>query len=349
VENIQTESHPFFVGTYTNSESKGIYKYALNNDGTIEYIGLSAITENPSFLAYSADRRFLVAVQETDVDGKGAVKSFRVDKDSLIFISQSSSGGAHPCFVGVNKNGNVLAANYTSGNVGLLHLDENGKLDSLLDVQQHLGSGSTERQKEPHAHSVWFEPTDDSSIISVDLGTNQLWFSKIDEAQNLVPSDPLTLTMADGAGPRHLTFHPNGKWIYVLNELNNTITLVNKSNNDYEIAPSVATLPEDFTEFSKAADIHITSDGKFVYASNRGHESIAMFEVDKSKGTLLPIGYQEVKGKEPRNFSLSPNDKYLIVANQYTNNLVSFKRDSTTGLLTYVSEIKAPTPVCILF
>jgi 6-phosphogluconolactonase len=155
--------------------------------------------------------------------------------------------------------------------------------------------------------------------------------------------------MAEGAGPRHLTFHPNNKWIYVLNELNNTVSLVKEKNEAYEVDFSIATLPKDFTAFSKAADIHISKDGKFLYASNRGHESIVIYEVNPENGTLKTIGYQPVLGKHPRNFSLSPDEKYLLVANQDTNNIVSFKRDAKTGELTFVSEVAAPMPVCILF
>jgi len=346
----ENNTYLFFVGTYTDTESQGIYKYLLQKDGVLKRIGLVAMSDNPSFLAMSTDKRFLVAVNEINHESVGTVESFLITSDSLAFISRSSSGGAHPCFVTVNETGFVLTANYTGGNVGLLRMNKKGELTALLDVQLHTGSGTTERQKAPHAHSVWFE-ADNNNIISVDLGTNELWFSHLDTGlQKLVPSDPHKLRMNPGAGPRHLVFHPNRKWIYVVNELDCTVILLRKSNNGkYEKGVSVSTLPVGYTEPNTCADIHISSDGKFVYVSNRGHNTIAIFNVNAHDGSLNLIGYQPTCGNWPRNFSLSPDEKYLLVANQHTNNIVSFKRDKTSGLLKYVCQIEAPTPVCILF
>ena len=341
-------SYSFFVGTYTNTESQGIYKYVLQKDGVLKRLGLVAKLANPSFLTMSTDKKFLVAVSE--IENAGAVESFLITGDSLKFISRSASGGAHPCFVTINDNNFVLTANYTGGNVGLLKLNKRGELSDLLDVQQHIGKGTTKRQEAPHAHSTWFMP-DESIIISVDLGTNELWFSHLDsQLQKLIPSNQYKLKMSEGAGPRHLTFHPNGKWIYVVNELNGTVVLVQKSDNGiYKKGVPISTLPIDYTDTNKCADIHISSDGKFVYVSNRGHNSITIYNVNAGDGSLTSIGHHPTLGNGPRNFSLSPDDNYLIVANQHTNNIVSFKRDKITGLLTYISQIEAPTPVCILF
>ncbi|MCD6090077.1 MAG: lactonase family protein [Bacteroidales bacterium] len=347
--NQENNNYSFFVGTYTDGDSKGIYKYQLQQDGELKRIGLAVESVNPSFLAMSANKKFLLAVNEINQNGEGSVESFLIQEDSLVFISKRSSGGEHPCFVSVNKAGFVLTANYSSGNVGLLRLDNKGELTALLDVNQHLGSGINERQEAPHAHSIWFESGNDT-IISADLGTNELWFSHLDTIQQkLISIKPYKLSMAPGAGPRHIAFHPNGKWIYVLNELACTITLVEKVDNDqYKMGNSISTLPIDYKELNTSADIHITSDGKFLYASNRGHNSIVIYNVTND-GSLKIIGYQSTKGNGPRNFSLSPGDKYVLVANQYTNNIVAFKRDKTTGLLTYMSQIEVPSPVCILF
>jgi 6-phosphogluconolactonase len=339
----------FYTGTYTNNASKGIYKYELSGKGVLSKIGLVANTENPSFLAKSVDNKTLFAIDETDVDGTGFVKSFQIINDTLIEISKEKTGGAHPCFIDVNDKNYVLVANYSGGNVGLLKADTSGKLADLLNIQQHIGKGTTSRQEGPHAHSAWFHPTK-NEIISADLGTNQLWFSTIDEEKNeLVFRPQKTLQMAAAAGPRHLTFHPNNKWIYVLNELNNTISLVKEKEIDYYIDSSISTLPEDFSAYSAAADIHISKDGKFVYASNRGHDSIAIYEVNSENGSLKNVGFESVLGENPRSFSLSSDENYLVVANQNTNNLVSFKRDVRTGKLSFVSEIAAATPVCVLF
>ena len=283
---------PFYVGTYTNKDSKGIYKYSLSPKGELKKIGLVAKTKNPSFLAKTKNNKTLLAVNEINDNGTGKVTAFTIEKDSLRFINSQKSGGAHPCFITVNKKGDVLVANYTGGNIGLLKTDSYGKLSELLDIQQHIGKGTTERQEAPHAHSTWFHPTK-NEIISVDLGTNQLWFSKIDSIENkLVFSKSKTLNMAIGAGPRHLEFHPNNKWIYVLNELNNTVSLVKENENSFQIDATISTLPKGFSEFSSGADIHISKDGKFLYASNRGDNSIVIYEIDQKNGHLKLVNFE---------------------------------------------------------
>jgi len=339
----------FYVGTYTNGESEGIYKYQIDANGMLSKIGLVAKTDNPSFLAKTNDHKTLIAVEETDENGTGFVKSYAIEKDTLLFKSKSKSGGAHPCFITVNDKNQVLVANYTGGNVGYLQIDNRSGLTNLLAVQQHTGKGTTNRQQAPHAHSTWFHPTK-SEVISVDLGTNELWFSAIDAATNkLAFTNQQKLKFTDGAGPRHLTFHPNNKWIYVLNELNNTVALVKEKDETYFVDSSISMLPEGYATYTKGADIHISKDGKFLYASNRGHNSIVMYKVDAKNGRLKLVGFEDVKGANPRNFSLSPDNTFLVVANQDTNNIISFKRDVKTGTLTFVDQITAPNPVCILF
>jgi len=274
---------------------------------------------------------------------------FAIEKDTLIYKSTSKSGGENPCFVAVNHKNQVLVANYSGGNVGFLALNADGELSDLLFVQQHFGKGTTSRQEAPHAHSAWFHPKT-NDVISVDLGTNQLWFSKIDARnKELVFTNQKTLNMAEAAGPRHLVFHPNKNWMYVLNELNNTISLVTNNNGNYSIKTTVSTLPKGYEKYTKAADIRVSNDGKFLYASNRGHNSIAIFKVNLQNGDLVLVGFEPVKGANPRNFSLTLDDKFLLVANQDSNNIVSFKRDVETGKLSFVNEIQAPNPVCILF
>jgi len=334
----------FYIGTYTNDKSEGIYKYQLSPTGELKEIGLVAKTENPSFLAISSNGQFLIAVNENE---KGSVESYSIAKDSLNFITKSSSGGAHPCFVAINSDNYILTANYTGGNVGLLRLSPEGKLSELLFTQQHKGKGTTPRQEAPHAHSAWFEPSS-NNVFAVDLGTNELWISELNkDSSKLVLNKKLMMNKA--AGPRHLCFHPNSKWIYVVNELDCTVALVEKKeNNALELKESISTLPADYKDANTCADIHISDDGKFVYASNRGHNSIAIFGVTEN-GELQFLKHEPTKGDGPRNFALSPDGNYLIVANQKTNNLVSFQRDKTTGLLSFVNEIAAPTPVCIAF
>ena len=342
---IKKQGTEFYVGTYTNINSEGIYKYSLLDNGKIVLIGLAAKSENPSFLTKSADNRFLIAVNENK---EGTVESFKINDDSLKFINKSSSGGAHPCFVTANSAGYILVANYSSGNIGLLQVMSNGKLSPLLDVQQHFGEGTNERQKSPHAHSVWFNPAD-REIISVDLGTNELIFSAIDSKLNkFTPFTQNELKMDSGAGPRHLSFHPDGQWIYVVNELNSTVSLIKKDESDFTLKSSFTTLPENYTEENTCADIHISNDGRFLYASNRGHNSIAIFSIE-TDGKLLLLGHELTRGNGPRNFALSPDNNFLLVANQHSENIVAFKRDPETGRLEYISEVKAHAPVCILF
>ncbi len=335
----------FYVGTYTNGQSEGIYAYSLLDNGTIDSIGLVAITENPSFLTRGKAGRYLLAVNENE---EGTISSFEIQADRLEFINQQSSGGAHPCFVNTNEEGYVLVANYSGGNVGLMQMTENGALSKLLNVQQHAGRGTHARQDAPHAHSVWFDP-DGKTIISVDLGTNELIFSRIDtKTSKLVPFTQPKLQLDPGAGPRHLSFHPHQPWIYVVNELNSTVSLIKKEGDAYILTASFSTLPEGYAQDNTCADIHVSNNGRFLYASNRGHNSIAIFYIE-SNGNLALQGHETTRGDGPRNFALSPDNAFLLVANQHTNNIVSFKRDEKTGGLEFITEVKAHAPVCILF
>ncbi|WP_209319862.1 lactonase family protein [Ancylomarina longa] len=341
-------NYSFYVGTYTDTSSKGIYKVEMDSIGHMTMLSLQARSDNPSFLTFANNGNTLLAVNEINtVEGKGTVESYLVG-NSLKLISRRSSGGAHPCFVGANQEGIVLTANYTSGTNGLLKVDKDSKLSTLLDVQQHIGSGANKvRQDKAHAHSIWFVPNS-NLVIAVDLGTNELWISEIDRVNNKFRLKD-KLEMEDGAGPRHLAFHPNDKYIYVINELNNTISTVQiAADKTLSLLGSVSTLPNDFQGESFPADIHISSDGNFLYASNRGHNSIAIYKVSNG-GKLNSIGFESTLGDHPRNFSLSPDEKFLLVANQNTNNIVCFKRDKKTGLLTFVEELKVAKPVCILF
>ncbi|PKQ63867.1 6-phosphogluconolactonase [Labilibaculum filiforme] len=343
-------AYSFYLGTYTDGESEGIYKLTMDTAGHIEMLGLAATTNNPSFLAFANHQQTLLAVNEIRLDNDmGTVESYQIN-DSLKLISRKASGGAHPCFVTANNAGEVLTANYSGGNIGYLQVKKNGELSDLLAVQQHKGSGSVvNRQDRPHAHSVWFQPNS-NNIIAVDLGTNELWISSIDMASNkFKPAQQAKVSLAHGAGPRHLAFHPNGNFFYVINELDNTITTFSiSSSKEIKLVANVSTLPANFEGVSNTADLHISNDGKFLYGSNRGHNSIVIYEVQKD-GALKLVGHQPTRGDHPRNFSLSPDDKFLLVANKNTNNIVCFERNSSTGLLTFVDEVKASSPVCILF
>ncbi len=345
----------FYVGTYTNMKpleeggSEGIYHYTIDENGVLAKIGLAAKSANPSFLAKTSDNKYVVAVNEINTnEGNGTVESYVIEGDQLKKLSSSSSGGAHPCHISINSGGQVIVANYSGGNVGLLNISKNGTLSDLLNVQQHEGKGSHERQEAPHAHSSWFRP-DGRGVVSVDLGTNELWFSEI-KNNKFIPHQESKLAMNPEAGPRHIDFHPNGKFLYVLNELENRVGLVLlQKDGSYILGDTYSMLPDGFTDYSKGADIHLSRDGKFLYASNRGHNSIAIFEINETDGSLSMVGTESTKGDAPRNFQLALDDNYLVVANQNSDNIVCFKRDTKTGKLTYVSQVDAPAPVCLLF
>ncbi|MTI39408.1 lactonase family protein [Fulvivirga lutimaris] len=342
-EEVKTvAAYTFYVGSYTSDQSEGIYKFEMDSSGTLTNAGLVAKTENPSYLAVTADNKYLLAVNENEA---GTMESFNIKEDTLISINRTSTSGIHPCFITTNVNNMILTANYSSGNVALSKLNDKGEILPLLDLQQHEGSDTTDRQEGPHAHSAWFK---NNEVISVDLGANELWFSKIVNDKFEFAAQK-TLRMAGGAGPRHLAFHPAKEWIYVINELNGTVSQVVKSDSTYSIASTISTLPENTEEKNQSADIHVSADGKFLYASNRGPNTIAIFSIDQQGGGLSSVGFESTRGDWPRNFALSPDDKFLLVANERSDNIVVFERNRETGLLKFVSETEAYTPTCILF
>ncbi|MCU4155571.1 lactonase family protein [Carboxylicivirga sp. A043] len=339
----EQQGYAFYLGTYTDGDSKGIYQGFLNADGTMDSLNLVAETENPSFLSFAHHQKYLLAVGEVDVEGTGTVESYQVVDKGLKRLSSSISGGAHPCHLSVNETGDVLMANYSGGNVGWVKIDEQGVLSDLLYTAQHHGSSITSRQAAPHAHSIWF--MDKSHAVAVDLGIDQLLFYQLNDNQ-LLQTDSLMLEA--GAGPRHLAIHPNKEVLYVINELNSTVSVVAKAEGDWKLLSSISTLPDDYSNDSYCADIHISNDGRFLYASNRGHNSIAIYQIEEEGKNLKLIGHESVNGDWPRNFALTPDEHFLVVANQRSNNLVVFKRDEASGLLSFKSEIEASSPVCVL-
>lgn len=340
----ELKSYPFFLGTYTEGNSEGIYRGALNGDGSFDTLRLAVESSNPSFLCFANEQRTLLAVNELNIEGMGTIESYAMTRDGLKLISKSKSGGAHPCHLASNVKGDVLMANYSGGNIGYVSIDQTGEMSALQDVAQHYGQGPTERQTKSHAHSIWF--LDDEHAVAVDLGLDQLMFYHLME-NRLHKTDSLMLEV--GSGPRHLALHPNKRFMYVVNELNSTISVVAKHGDGWQYINSITTLPNDFDGESYCADIHISADGQFLYASNRGHNSLAIYQVNNEGGDLKLIAHESVRGDWPRNFALTPDNEFLVVANQRSNNLVAFKRDMQTGLLTHMNEQKAEMPVCVLF
>jgi 6-phosphogluconolactonase len=347
----------FFVGTYTEKGSEGIYRCGLDTEtGKLIDLKLVAKSDNPSFLALTKDGNYLLSVNET-IDPKGNkmgyIESFSVSTsgDKLIPVNKVSSGGAHPCYVSVNAERYVLAANYTGGSVALFMLGDKGKLSPAVDVQQHHGNGPDKlRQEGPHVHSAFFEPGTDRIFVA-DLGTDAVSVYHIDKVKpQLVPVSNPEIKLNPGSGPRHLAFHPKKKILYIVSELSNSVSAISLNmDGSYTTIETVTAIPADYKKKNACADIHISNDGRFLYASNRGLNTIAIFAVDQESGKLKIIAQEPTKGENPRNFTLSPDENYLLVANQTTQNIVSFKRDKNTGKLTYIDQIQAHVPVCLLF
>ena len=346
----------FYVGTYTEGGSEGIYTFSLDPaTGKLQDNGLAAKTNNPSFLALTTNGKFLLSVHETKGENgstMGYVESFSVNDDNrLTSIGKVSSGGAHPCYVSVNQDGYVLAANYSGGSVALLRIDGSGKLSDTLDVQQHYGSGPIKvRQATPHVHSAFFESGSDRVFVA-DLGIDQVSVYKIDSKNSklIKPTFP-AIVLTPGSGPRHLAFHPTVKVVYVVNEIASNISVVTlNKDGSFTTVETVSALPMGYDKPNTCADIHISRDGRFLYASNRGLNSIAIFSVDPKNGKIVQIGQELTRGDGPRNFTLSPDENYLLVANQNTQDIVAFRRDFKSGKLQFTDQIKALKPVCLLF
>ncbi|AZQ61315.1 lactonase family protein [Flammeovirga pectinis] len=343
----------FYVGTYTKTTSEGIYHLNLDaKKGTVSLINLAAKSVEPSYVAFSKDHKYVVAVNEiSDSKAKnkdGEVSLFTVDKSTgnLTFINKVPSGGAHPCYVSLDENNTVFVANYSGGNVGVFQIKD-GLLAPHHQVIQYEGKGpNKQRQEAAHAHFAHFDPKQ-KEVFTVDLGNDIVHVYGVEEGRL---TEKTTVEVAKGSGPRHVNFSSDRKVMYVLNELTCTISIFNQVTEDaYAMAGEITTLPKSFDGKNTCAAIKVSKDGKYLYASNRGHNSIAMYKIDKGTGLLTNIGYAKVHGDSPRDFSFSPKEDYVVVANQVSNNVVVLKRDKKTGILTYSSELEVPQPVNIIF
>ena len=339
------KKHHLFVGTYTDGESKGIYKLTFNaSTGELSNKTLAAELDNPSFLKISDDRKNLYAVHEVaDFDSLGGgVSAFLVKDGILEFQNSRGTSGKHPCHVSLSDNGFLAAANYSGGNFSVFKLNDDGSLPEHSQVIDHK---ILDTSKVAHAHMAQFE---DNNLFVADLGLDAVkryeW-----NGEMFGPAKQSSLNMPQGAGPRHFTFGKNGI-LYVINELNSTITVFEKKENgDYEEIQTVETLASDFEGKSYCADIHLSADGKFLYGSNRGENTIVIFSVDENSGLLNVVGRTSVHGDWPRNFSLDPTGKFLLVANQRSHNITVYSRNQEQGTLQFLNEFKMPSPVCLEF
>jgi 6-phosphogluconolactonase len=346
----------FYVGTYTDAGSEGIYRFGIDTiSGKLRSNGLAILSENPSYLVFSKDGKNLLSVRETSDENNqstGYVELFKVDEaGNLSSVNKVSSGGAHPCHVAINEEGSVLASNYTGGNVALMRIEPSGELSEVLSSDQHTGQGPvTGRQDKPHVHSALFEPNG-KRIFVADLGIDQVKVYSIDKSTfTLKPFKYPEIKLPPGSGPRHMAIHPSGKILFIANELSSSVSVVQLlDNGNYKIVERISTLPVDFLKPNTCADIHLSPEGNFLYVSNRGMNSIAIFSFSEKEFKIKLIGHEDTKGEMPRNFTLTPEGNFLLVANQNTNNIVAFRRNATTGMLSYTDQINANKPVCLLF
>lgn len=347
-----------YVGTYTSGKSEGIYLYRFSlADGSLRRVGVTGGVNNPSYLTLDRARRFLYSVEETEEfegEKSGAVSAFKVDpKDgSLAFINRQASKGGAPCYVTADNAGRfVLVANYVGGNVAVLPVSKGGGLGKAVDIEQDSGSGpNRERQEGPHAHCVQLSASN-RHAYACDLGTDKLMVYDFDARRGtLTPNARPFVSLKPGAGPRHLTFDRSGRHVYVLNELDSTVTAFARvpASGALRELKTYPMLPADFNGENTGADIHLTPDGRFLYCSNRGHDSIAAFRVNARTGELTPAGHTPTGGKTPRNFAVDPTGRFLLVANQRSDSVVTFRIDASTGALTATGHTtEVPSPVCL--
>lgn len=349
-----------YVGTYTSKTSKGIYVGRLDlATGGLALEGVAGETKNPSFLALHPTHRFLYAVGEiSDFAGKrtGAVSAFGIEPKSgrLQMLNQQSSGGAGPCHLVVDQTGrNVLVANYGGGSISVLPIREDGDLGPATAFVQHQGSSvDPRRQQGPHAHSINLDPANRFAFVA-DLGLDKIMVYRFDAAAGtLAPNDPAWASVAAGSGPRHFAFHPGGHFAYVINELKSTLTAFryDASRGILDEVQTVSSLPAGPVEGNTTAEVQVHPSGKFVYGSNRGHDSIAVFAVDAATGQLQLVEHESTQGKTPRNFGVDPTGQFLLACNQGSDTIVGFRIDQQTGALTPTGQkLDVPSPVCVKF
>jgi 6-phosphogluconolactonase len=347
-----------YVGTYTSGKSEGIYLYRMNlSSGELKHAATTTGVVNPSFLAVDPRRRNLYAVNEvTEVAGRpgGAVSAFSIDQRTgeLRFLNQQPSLGGAPCYVTVDQNGKfVLVANYAGGNLSVLPIEGEGRLGAPTDMRQHHGSGlGPKRQEAPHAHCIVLDRAN-RYACACDLGTDKVMIYRFDARNGKLTANQQPWVEAGaGAGPRHITFHPGGSFAYVINELDSTVSTFayDGAKGRLKNIQTVPTLPKDFSGVNTTADIHVSPNGRFLYGSNRGHDSIVVFAIDETTGKLSLIGHTLTEGKTPRNFAIDPAGAFLLAANQDSGTIITFRLDTATGKLSPTGQVtEVPSPVCL--
>ncbi len=349
-----------YIGTYTDKGSEGVYVLELDRDaGTVTEARVAAKQTSVSFLTIHPNRQFLYAVSEVEsTDGKkgGGVSAYQIDPASgkLQRLNGEITGGGAPCHLVVDPTGkNLLIANYSGGSVACLPINPDGSLQPTSCFVQHTGSSvDASRQEAPHAHSINVDPTGDYAVVA-DLGLDKILVYKLDSDHGqLTLNEPPSTSTKAGGGPRHFAFHPNGKFAYTNLEMTSEITAFQVQTGGVLAGiQTLTTLPDGKpVPGNSTAECQVHPSGRFVYVSNRGHHSLAIYTVDQSTGLLTHIGNQSTGGDTPRNFSIDKSGQYILAANQDTDNVGWLKIDQETGLLTPTgSQAKVPTPVCVKF
>jgi len=346
-----------YIGTYTRKESKGIYAFRFEDTtGKMTPLGLVAETPSPSFLAIHPSGKFLYAVNEVDQfegEKSGSITAFSIDRASgkLTQLNAVSSKGRGPCHLNVDAKGQtLLVANYGGGSIASYGIGADGKLSAAVSSIQHTGSSVNKgRQSEPHAHSINIDEKRKLAVVA-DLGLDKVFFYGLDSVKHTLTATPkYSVSTNPGSGPRHFAFDPKGKYGYVINEMQSTVSVIELGGAEPRIGQSVSTLPTGYDNpRTSTAEVRVHPSGKFLYGSNRGHDSIAMFSIDKG-GSLKTLGHAPVQGKTPRNFTVDPSGKFLLVANQDSDNLVLFQVQTDGILKPTGTNLPLSMPVCVRF
>jgi 6-phosphogluconolactonase len=347
-----------FVGTYTNGESKGIYRMMLDSaSGKLSDPVLAATLSDPSFLAIHPTAKYLYAVNESSGPGKGGgVTSFALDAKSgeLTRLNQASTVGDGPCHLVVDAaGGHVLVANYGGGSVAVLPIARDGKLSPACEFVQHKGKVfDPRRQGSPHAHSINLDKANQFAVVA-DLGLDRVFVYKFDAGKGtLTPNDPPSTKLKDRSGPRHFAFHPDGKHAYVINEIDCTVTAFDYDADHGTLTPiqSIPTMPVAVAPRHSTAEVVVHPSGKFLYGSNRGHDSLAVYSIEPGTGRLKLVEHEPTQGKTPRNFAIDPTGSFLLAENMGSNTIVAFKIDPDTGALEPTGQtVHVPAACCIKF
>ena len=346
-----------YIGTYTDGESKGIYHYLFDTEtGKLKVLSVANDIKNPSFLKISPNRKYLYSVAEgdsfNDIRG-GGVAAYQIGREGVLSkINDALSLGAYPCHITVSPDSRkVVASNYGGGSLAVYDIMKSGGISSIRQLIQHEGSGADlKRQASAHTHSARFDKTG-KKLYSADLGIDKLLVYRYNNDSLLFyPDKQPFVRMEPGAGPRHFVFDRKQDFIYVINELNSTVSVLKKTKSGIHKIQDISTLPAGYEGTSYCADIHLSADGRYVYGSNRGHNSICIFRRDSKSGMLTFLGTEPVRGDWPRNFAIAPGGNFLLVANQKSHNITVFNIDKTTGMLQFSGvEMQLPSPVCLEF